>query len=51
MVDSWKERYTDIEQPQTLLQWNRMMWQRQYRAKIKENEIIYLKKSSIIKKN
>lgn len=49
------------EQPQTILQWRRMLWMREYRKKIKENEIIYrkkikeneviyIKKNSIIKK-
>ncbi len=43
-----EDRYTDIEQSQTHLQWNRMHYQREYRKKIKENEIIYIKKSKIV---
>jgi len=42
--------WTDEEQPQTNLQWNRMMYQRDYRRRIKANEVIYIKKSSIIYK-
>jgi hypothetical protein len=51
MVDSWKDRYTNTEQPQSLAQWKRMLWQRDYRARLKENAVIYIKKSNIIKKN
>ena len=51
MVDSWKDIYTDIEQPQTILQYRRMIYQREYRSKIKANEIIYIKKTNIITKN
>ena len=49
------------EQPQTKLQWNRMMYQRDYRRRIKDyteskeyieevkaNETIWIKKSNII---
>jgi len=38
------------EAPQTQLQFNRMIWMRNYRARIKANEIIYIKKSNIIYK-
>ncbi len=44
--------WTNEEQPQTITQYNRMMWMRAYRAKIKqyqyENEIIYIRKKDII---
>ena len=36
--------------PQTILQWRRMIWMREYRKKIKENEIIYIKKIVLLKK-
>ena len=49
MVESWKDRYTDIEQPQSVLQWRRMLYQRDYRKKIKENEVIWIKKTNIKK--
>ena len=45
-MDKWGTE----EQPQTVLQWQRMLYQRDYRKKIKENEIIYIKKSNIINK-
>ena len=36
---------------QSTLHYNRMMWMREYRKKIKENEIIYIKKSKIVYNN
>jgi len=55
--------WTKEEQPQTKLQWNRMMYQRDYRRRIKDyreskeyreqekaNEIIWIDKSKIIRK-
>tara|TARA_R110002153_G_scaffold42788_3_gene121362 strand:+ start:883 stop:1086 length:204 start_codon:yes stop_codon:yes gene_type:complete len=53
--------WTKEEQPQTKLQWNRMMYQRKYRQSIKDyreskeyreqvkaNETIWIKKSNIV---
>ena len=44
--------WTNDEQKQTTTQYNRMMWMRAYRARIKkyqyENEIIWIKKSNIL---
>lgn len=42
--------WTEEEQPQSFYQWNNMMYMRTYRDKIKQNEIIWIKKSNIIKK-
>jgi hypothetical protein len=36
---------------QTITQYNKMLWMREYRRKIKENEIIYIKKSKIVYNN
>lgn len=36
------------EQPQNRLQYNRMIYMRRYRDKIKANETIWIKKSNII---
>ncbi len=36
-------------QPQSELQYRRMIYMRNYRERIKQNEIIYIKKSKIIK--
>lgn len=47
MVEAWSNDAI----PQSVLQWNRMMWMREYRARLKANEVIYIKKNSIIKKN
>jgi len=44
-MDKWGTE----EQPQTVLQWQKMLYQRDYRARLKENEIIWIKKNSIIK--
>jgi hypothetical protein len=44
---SFKE---EEEQPQTPLQWKRMMWMRNYNDRIKANKIIWIKKSNIIYK-